>query len=154
METTLPNIFTAETTSQLTERINKLNETSKPIWGKMSIAQMLAHCCVPYEMTFETKHPRPNALMKFIIKSLAKSTVVSTKPYPKSSRTAPQFIITDEREFTTEKERLTGYLNKAEGLGAQHFDQKESHSFGKLSIEEWNNLFYKHLDHHLKQFGV
>ena len=64
------------------------------------------------------------------------------------------FVIGDDRNFETEKNRMIDYLNKTVELGESYFDQKESLSFGKLSITEWNNLFYKHLDHHLTQFGV
>jgi ectoine hydroxylase-related dioxygenase (phytanoyl-CoA dioxygenase family) len=53
-----------------------------------------------------------------------------------------------------EKERLIGFIRQVQALGAQHFDGKESHSFGVLNSKEWNNMFYKHLNHHLEQFGV
>ena len=56
--------------------------------------------------------------------------------------------------FEEEKEKIIDYINKTQELGATHFDGKESHSLGKLTINEWNNLFYKHIDHHLNQFGV
>jgi hypothetical protein len=83
-----------------------------------------------------------------------KNGVINEKPYPKNSRTAPAFIIADERKFEEEKARLIGYLQKTCALGSAGFEGKESLSFGKLSAPEWSNLFYKHLDHHLRQFGV
>lgn len=92
--------------------------------------------------------------MKLIMRALVKNLVVNEKPYKRSSQTAPQFIIKDERAFEKEKLRLIEYLNKTQTLGENHFDGKESHSFGKLTKTEWNNMFYKHLDHHLTQFGV
>ncbi|WP_337994864.1 hypothetical protein [Polaribacter ponticola] len=49
---------------------------------------------------------------------------------------------------------MIGFILKTQELGADYFDGKESHSFGKLTEKEWNNTFYKHLDHHLTQFGV
>jgi hypothetical protein len=123
--------------------------------GKMSVAQMLAHCCVSYELVYEEgKHPKPNAVMKFIIKLMAKGTVVGETPYKKSLRTAPAFIITDEKNFEAEKTRLIQFIFKTQELGENYFDGKESHSFGVLTKAEWNNMFYKHLDHHLRQFGV
>ena len=79
---------------------------------------------------------------------------MSDEPYQKNGKTAPQFIITDQRVFELEKNRLTAYINKTQELGESHFEGKESLSFGSLSTQEWNNMFYKHLDHHLKQFGV
>jgi hypothetical protein len=45
-------------------------------------------------------------------------------------------------------------MKKTQGLGEAHFDGKDSHSFGNLSKSQWNTMFYKHLDHHLTQFGV
>lgn len=150
----LPNIFTEEVSNQTISRINSLIENSLPKWGKMSVSQMLAHCNVTYEMAYENKHPKPNFFMGFILKTFIKDVVVSEKPYKQSSQTAPAFIIKTEKNFTEEKERLINYIKKTQQLGGNYFDGKESHSFGKLNKTEWNNMFYKHLDHHLKQFGV
>lgn len=150
----MKNIFTKEVTNEVIARINNLTSESQPKWGKMSVAQMLAHCSVTYEMVYTDKHPKPNAFTKFILKLFVKKIVVSEKPYAKNGRTAPQFLISDKRVFTTEKQRLIDFINQTQELGATHFDGKASHSFGKLTSQEWNNSFYKHLDHHLTQFGV
>ncbi|WP_435181734.1 DUF1569 domain-containing protein [Cellulophaga omnivescoria] len=115
---------------------------------------MLAHCNVAYEMTFEDKHPKPNSFKKFLLKTFVKNAVVGPKPYKKNSRTAPEFIITESKNFEEEKNRLLSYLDKTQKLGETYFNNKESHSFGKLSSKEWNMMFSKHLDHHLTQFGV
>lgn len=120
----------------------------------MNASKMLAHCNVSYELVYDDKHQKPNALMKLIMKGFVKNIVVSEKPYKRNSQTAPSFLITDEKEFEKEKTRLIDYLNKTQQLGESYFDGKESHSFGKLTKTEWNNMFYKHLDHHLSQFGV
>jgi len=150
----LPNIFNKNISEQVIQRINLLSPSSQPKWGKMSVSQMLAHCNVTYEMAFENKHQKPNFLLGLILKAFVKKTVVSETPYKKSSQTAPAFIINDNRNFETEKTRLISYINKAVEIGENHFNNKESLSFGKLSKEEWNNMFYKHLDHHLSQFGA
>jgi SRSO17 transposase len=115
---------------------------------------MLAHCNVSYEMAFGNIHQKPNALMRFILKMMVKNTVVNEVPYKKNSSTAPAFVIKDEKNFEAEKARLKAYIIKTQELGATHFEGKESHSFGTLTSTEWNNMFYKHLDHHLGQFGV
>lgn len=149
------NVFNKAETDWLIVRIEQLRPDSVPLWGKMHVAQMLAHCCVSYEMFYEKdKFPKPGLLMKFFIKLFVKSLVVGEKPYPKNGRTAPAFLITEEREFREESERLIAYLRKTQQLGEGYFEGKESLSFGKLSAAEWNTLFYKHLDHHLRQFGV
>ncbi len=148
------NIFKQETVAIILSRLNNLNDNTKANWGKMEVAQMLAHCNVSYEMVYDNKHPKPNAFLKFILKKLVKNKVVSDKPYSKNGKTAPQFIVTSQKDFNLEKKRLTNYIEKTQAYGENHFDGKESHSFGCLNINEWNNMFYKHLDHHFKQFGV
>ncbi|PQJ11854.1 hypothetical protein CJD36_008655 [Flavipsychrobacter stenotrophus] len=150
----LPNIFTRSVTDGIIDRINKLQPDTQPKWGKMSVSQMLAHCCVTYEMVYDNKHPKPGAFTRFLLKAFVKNLVVNEAPYKQNSRTAPAFLITDPRVFETEQKRLTDYLNKTEQMGIAHFDNKESNSFGPLTKLEWNNMFYKHLDHHLSQFGV
>jgi hypothetical protein len=150
----LPNVFTKEVADSLIERINRLEPGTAANWGKMNVAQMLAHCNVTYEMIYTDKHPKPGFFMKLILKSLVKKAVVSETPYQRNNKTAPQFIIKDSKDFLAEKQRLTDYITQTQRLGEAAFDQKESHSFGKLTKTEWNNMFYKHLNHHLAQFGV
>lgn len=148
------NIFNSETTEELISRIDKLTPGTQPLWGKMNAGQMLAHLCVMYEMVYDNIHKRPNAVMRFLITLLAKETVVGDKPYPRNARTAPAFVISDQRDFDKEKRRLVEYIIRTEKSGEKFFEDRESHSFGKLTLGEWNNYFYKHLNHHLSQFGV
>jgi hypothetical protein len=150
----MKNIFKKEVAVGVINRINNLTAISEPVWGKMNVGQMLAHCNVTYEMIYDNIHPKPNGVKKWILRLLVKNIVVSDKPYKKNSPTASQFLIKDSKEFETEKNRLINYIIRTQELGENHFDHKESHSFGPLNKNEWNQLFYKHLDHHLQQFGV
>lgn len=150
----MKNIFDLEVTNEFIERINKLSPTTKSKWGKMSIDQVLAHLNVTYDYVYTDKYTKPKGFKRFILKMLVKPIVVGEKEYKENSRTAPDFIITDKRQFEIEKEKLIVDLKKTQQLGADHFDNKESHSFGPLKSSEWNNMFVKHLEHHLKQFGV
>lgn len=151
----LPNIFTKEVTDGIIARIQKLQPDTKPLWGKMNVAQMLKHCNVTYEYVFEpNKYKQPNFLMKLIVKLFVKALVVNEKPYKQNSPTAPDFKVASEQDFEKERNRLIGFLGAVQQLGEKEFDGKMSHSFGQLSATEWNNMFYKHLQHHLAQFGV
>lgn len=148
-------IFTAEGAQQMIDRINKLTPDTKPVWGEMNVAQMLAHTNVTYELVYTDKHPKPkNPFMKWVLKSFVKKMVVNEEPYKKNMRTAPHFLMTGAKNFEVEKERLINHIKQTQELGEAHFDGKESHSFGALNKTEWNNMFAKHLDHHLTQFGV
>jgi hypothetical protein len=105
-------------------------------------------------MLYENKHPKPGFLMKLMLKTFVKNSVVNEKMYPKNSRTAPQFIISDHRNFENEKHRLINFMKRAQEEGPASFEGKESHSFGKLTSQEWNNMMVKHLEHHFGQFGI
>ena len=150
----MKNIFDAEVTSELISRVNLLTPETAAKWGKMTVDQMLAHCCVAYDMAFTDKYPKPNPLMRFLLKVFVKKGVVNEVPYKKNIPTAPAFKIADRKNFNAEKLRLINNLKHTLELGRDHFEGKESLSFGAMTAKEWNNLFYKHIDHHLKQFGV
>ena len=148
------NLFDKSDTEKLIERINGLTPASQNLWGKMNVSQMLAHCNVAYEYLYDNKYKKPGFLKGLLLKWFIKPIVVGDKPYAKNSRTSPEFLITDQKEFENEKTRLIGFINKTRDHGASYFDGKDSISFGKLTSEEWNNMFYKHLNHHLSQFGL
>lgn len=150
----MQNIFNKTEAQNIIKRIETLTPESKGNWGKMDVSQMLAHCCVAYEMVYTNNHPEPNTFVKLLLKLFVKKAVVSEKPYPRNGRTAPQFIIASEKDFNEEKIRLINYILKTAELGEAHFEGKQSHSMGALTAIEWNNSFAKHLDHHLTQFGV
>ena len=148
------NIFTKDVADKVVSRINKLENDKTSLWGKMSVDQMLAHCNVTYELVYTDQHPKPGGLKKFFLKKFVKPIVTGDKPYKKGSPTAREFKIVDAKNFEEEKKRLIDHIYKTQELGEEHFQNKESHSFGKLTSQEWNTMFYKHLDHHLTQFGV
>ena len=150
----IKDIFNPTTAAELKQRIDQLSPASRPLWGKMSVSQMLAHCNVIYELAYDNKYPKPNPLMRLLLKLLVKNKVVNETPYKQGSPTAPVFRVTNEKDFEFEKNRLINHIEKTQKLGATHFEGREYHSFGSLTAQEWNNMFYKHLDHHLRQFGV
>lgn len=148
------DLFNEKDVSETINRINQLTPETKPKWGKMNVAQMLAHCSVAYEFVYDNKHPKLGPFTKFLVKLFVKDTVVGEKPYKKNSRTAPEFQVSDDKDFGSEKKRLIDYIVKTQQLGESYFHNKESRSFGPLTKTEWNIMFAKHLEHHLTQFGV
>ncbi len=150
----MKNLFSKQDMAEMLGRLDRLTPQSTRLWGKMSVSQMLAHCNVTYEMVYDNRHPKPNPLMRLILRLLVKKKVVSETPYKPNGPTAPAFLVKVDKDFETEKARLADYIRRTQELGADYFDQKESLSFGRLSKAEWNNMFYKHLDHHFRQFGV
>ncbi len=150
----MKNVFNTTDTNEIIARINTLTPTTTAQWGKMDVAKMLAHCNVSYELVYDNIHPKLNFFMRFIIKTLVKPKVVNEEPYTKNGPTGAMFIVKSDKDFETEKARLIAYINKTQALGAAHFEGVESHGFGVLTSTQWNNMFYKHLNHHLAQFGA
>ncbi|RVU24791.1 DUF1569 domain-containing protein [Sandaracinomonas limnophila] len=150
----LPNIFSKEVCDSIIQRLNQIQPDSKPNWGTMNASQMMAHCCVTYEMAFENIHKQPPAIVRFFLRKFVKPMIVNEKKYGKNLKTAKEFIIADDKEFDKEKTRLIAYINKAKDLGPEYFEGKPSLIFGKLTSVEWNNMFIKHLEHHLEQFDA
>ncbi|MEM1056431.1 MAG: DUF1569 domain-containing protein [Bacteroidota bacterium] len=154
----MPDFFDRAVADDLLARIDRLTPETEPQWGKMNVAQMLAHCSKPFEAVYDEEYlrqnPKPNAVLRFVLRVLAKSAVVGDKPYKRNGSTAPSFIVADERDFEAERARLKAFIEQAHGESAAAYDGRESHSFGVLSAREWSTLFHKHTDHHLTQFGV
>lgn len=150
----MKDVFSKEVTDEVIARINKLTAETQPEWGKMSVGQMLAHCSVAYEYVFDNTYKKPKGLKKFIMVKFIKPMIVSEKGYKQNGPTSPDFKMTTPKEFETEKKRLIDYIERTQALGGDHFHNTESHAFGVLTKEEWNRMFYKHLNHHLTQFGV
>lgn len=150
----LPSIYSAQTTETTLKRLSDLTSQSQPKWGKMNVAQILAHLNVSYDLAYEKINSPVSFFTKLIMKLFVKNIIVSEKPYPKNSRTSPVFIITDEHDFEKEKALYIKNITETEKKGVLYFEGKENPSMGKLTAIEWNNMFYKHTDHHFKQFGV
>ncbi len=115
---TIRNLFDQQVTQETIDRINKLTPETQALWGKMDVAQMMAHCNVAYEIPYTDKHPKPNALSRFMVKLFAKNTVIVDKPYKKNTPTSPIFKMTEPKNFEEEKKRLIDYLHKTQELGA------------------------------------
>jgi hypothetical protein len=149
-----PDIFEPAVVDAQIARIRQLTAASRPLWGTMSAPAMLAHVNVAYEMVYDGTHRAPGLLVRLLLRLVAKRVVTGLKPYPKGTPTAPQFIITGERDFEAERTRLEAHLRRVAAEGRAAFEGRPSLSFGPLTADEWQVLFGKHLDHHLRQFGV
>lgn len=145
------NLFSPAVKQEIIERINKLTPQSQRQWGKMDVAQMLAHVQLPIQIAYGTHQPKGSFLLR-LIGPLFKSKLWDEKPYKQGLPTDPTFIMTGvEKDFEKEKAELLDLVNRfseATIVGEKH------PVFGKLSKENWSKATWKHLDHHLRQFGV
>jgi hypothetical protein len=148
----LPLIFDSNTNEILIHRIDALTPQSQRLWGTMTVAQVLKHLAVPYNDLINNKERKPK--MRLLGRLIFKPIMTGEKPYKKNSPTAKQFIITDEPDFEQVKKELKEKMLEIHGRGPDYFEGKEHFFLGRLKSREWSNMLYKHLDHHLRQFGV
>jgi hypothetical protein len=83
-----------------------------------------------------------------------KKSFFGEKPFPKNSPTDRTFIITDPRKFEDEKAILIEHIQAFSNGGPHACTRHPNPFFGKLTPDEWARGQYKHIDHHLQQFGV
>ncbi|MBO6606198.1 DUF1569 domain-containing protein [Psychroserpens sp.] len=149
----MESLFTEKVKKSILKRLELLNEHTDAKWGKMNVSQMLSHCKFPLQVALQ-KLPldRPNAFKRFIF-SFFKASLYNDKPWKQGLPTAPPFIVTDEKEFKKELDELVSTIK-------EFHDQRDTTEwpehpmFGKFTSEQWGKMQYKHLDHHLRQFGV
>jgi len=134
-------------------RLAALEPGSTRQWGKMTSAQMLAHLCTAMEDAAGAR-PGKQGLMGKIVTPLIRGAVFGEKPFGKNSPTDPTYVVSDAREFETERNRLTLLIERLGKGGAAEANGRIHPFFGRLSGEQWGWLTHKHLDHHLRQFGV
>jgi hypothetical protein len=149
-----PDIFDESTHLSILNRIDALTEGHERRWGTMSPAQMCAHVCVSYEYAYGERSDLPPLLMRWFVRLFFRDLLIGTKPYAQGSPTAPSMVIDDARQFDVEQRRLRSYVERVYADGSAAFDGRPQVSLGPLTAQEWSTLLYKHLDHHLRQFGV
>lgn len=150
----MKNLFNPTDVAEIIERIQKLTPTTQRQWGKMNVAQMLAHCNESAKNAIGITILPQAFVGKIIGKFVFKMFVLKDKPAAKNSPTDPAFIVVDEKDFDAEKSSLLGYIHDFANRGETGIANHSHPFFGQLTANEWAILGYKHLDHHLKQFGV
>jgi len=146
----IKNLFEPSVKEEIVSRINNLKPATQRKWGRMDVAQMLAHVQQPLRVAYGEHTPKGN----FLIRTLSiffKSSLYNEKPYAKNLPTDKTFKIADPRDFIKEKESLVEMVNN---FAPEKLTTKPHPVFGALTQEQWSKSQWKHLDHHLQQFGV
>ena len=149
----MKNIFERDALQEVNQRINKLQPNSQRQWGKMDVAQMFAHCSAALEVAAGKKFP-PRIFIGRILAPFFRSVFSNDKPFKQNMPTDNSFLIIDQRNFEREKARLIDLVTQFSTGGEAICTTHPHPFFGKLTPKEWATGMYKHLDHHLRQFGV
>jgi hypothetical protein len=148
------NLFEAATAKEIRERIARLCPASQRQWGKMTAPQAMAHCSAVMEWAVGDS-VAPRMFVGRILGPLVKSKVLKDeKPMVRNTPTAKSLVVKDERDLAKECARLSALVERFSAGGPQCCTKHPHTFFGRLTPEEWATLMYKHVDHHLRQFGV
>ncbi len=148
----MKNLFEAAVVEEVKERMALLRPDSERQWGKMNPAQTLAHCSAAIEMAVGERTPPRILIGRLLGRFAKKSMIVNEKPMTRNVGTDKSLVVSDERDFVVERQRLREFIDRFAAGGPGACTRHPHFFFGPLTPEEWAALMYQHLDHHLRQF--
>lgn len=135
---------------EIGERLARLTETDRPLWGRMDAPQMVAHLAAWFRMALGDLHIPPRRLIvrHFPLKQLLLYVI----PFPRGLPTAPEL----QRPSAGWDADMALVRDGLARLAAQDaaVSWPDHPAFGAMSGSQWGVLGYRHTDHHLRQFGV
>lgn len=149
----MKNLFEKDTTEEVITRIDTLQAATQRQWGKMDVAQMMAHCSAALDMASGRINP-PRLLLGRLIGSFVKPIYSNEKPFSRNNPTDKKLVVSDPRDFDREREKLRVCVREFHQGGEAKCTRHPHPFFGALTPAEWSRGMYKHLDHHLRQFGA
>jgi hypothetical protein len=149
------SLFDENKCGEIVRRINELNPESQALWGKMSVNQMLCHLADALKMATSERAVADKS--NFAARTILKPLVLYVLPIPKNVPTAKELDQsqggTPPTDFATDKKDLLACIEKMCAL-EEDFAWAPHAKFGRMNRREWGLLAHKHIDHHLKQFGL
>lgn len=146
----MKSLFDPAVKKEILDRIEKLNPGMLPLWGKMNAAQMIAHCQRPLLVSFGELNLK-RSFLGLLLGGIVKKSLMKDKPMGRNLPTHPKFIVKDDPYFQQEKDTLFALVSR---FSPESLTKKTHPLFGKMTEHEWDTLQWKHLDHHLRQFGL
>ena len=146
----MKNLFDKDTYTEIINRLNTLTPETQRQWGKMNVAQMLAHSKEAFKVPLSDKK-MPRSILGLLVGWMIKSKLYNDEPWKRNLPTAPNFIIKDERDFDKEKQELVDMINRFHHAGPGNVGKYPHPMFGAFTPEQCGMSMYKHPDHHLQQ---
>jgi hypothetical protein len=148
----MKTIFDPAVRTELMERVNTLTSEAPTLFGHMKAPQGLHHINSAFQMYLgELNSPyHGNIFLAAILRLVTFSPI----PIPKEKgKTTPPLISEGTYDLEAEKMRFGSLLERVTTQPKMH-EWPIHPIFGKLTVDQYGKLGYKHTDHHLKQFGV
>ena len=150
----MKNLYEPAAAAELKARLQTLRPGSQRQWGTMNVAQAVAHCAIAMEMAVGDSRPRRMFIGRIIGPLIKRLAIRNDDPIRRNTPTAPDLVVADERELERERQRLSTLIDRFAAAGPAGCTTHPHAFFGRMAPQEWAVLAYKHLDHHLRQFGA
>lgn len=146
------SLFSASGYQEILNRIDQLGPDSQALWGEMNVAQMMAHCVeVMRNAMGEIQQKRKP--LGYLAAPFLRKRYYNDIPF--QSRNVPStFKVAQSKDFEREKENLLIRLENFHNNGKQVCQGAIHPMLGSFTPQQWAIGQFKHLDHHLRQFGV
>jgi len=149
----MKNLFEKATVEEIISRIDALQPTSRRQWGKMDVAQMMAHCSAAMDMATGRLNLK-RRLAGHLFGRIIKPVLTNEKPFRRNNPTSKELVFSTPQDFDRERGRLREKIQEFHEGGEAKCTRHPHPFFGPLTPQEWSRGMYKHLDHHLRQFGA
>ena len=147
----MKSIWQEEARRELSARVGALAWDRPAAWGKFTAPKMVCHLADSLKMAMGDL---PVASKRLPIRyPPLKQLIIYAAPFPKGAPTAPELLAREPREWANDVADVQALLARA-GSARTTDTWPEHPAFGKLSKRAWGVLIYRHMDHHLKQFGA
>ena len=148
----MKSVWNAQDHGELRDRVLQLTPERAAAWGKMNAPQMVAHLIDAIRMASGELATAPKNIPLLRYPPM-KQLFVYCLPFPKGAPTAPELLARKPEEWTVEIGQLRDQLDRFVSRGPAA--TATAHPlFGRLTGRAWGALVYRHMDHHLRQFGV
>ena len=147
----MKSIWQDEARQELNGRVGRLAWDRPAAWGTFTAPKMVCHLADSLRMAMgDLKVASKNLPIRY---PPLKQLIIYVAPFPKGAPTAPELLARQPSEWATDIADVQALLARA--ASARTTDSWPEHpAFGRLSRRAWGVLIYRHMDHHLKQFGA
>jgi hypothetical protein len=149
----MKNLFEATSAAEIRSRVESLRPDSQKQWGAMTLAQMMSHCSAWFEMAAGVTSS-PRSFIGRIIGGMVKKSILGEGSIRRNMPTDKALIRNSDCNFAEEQRRLIDWVHRFSSEGPEKYETHPHSFFGPMTPLEWATLGYKHLDHHLRQFGA
>jgi hypothetical protein len=150
----MKNLFEPSSANEVKKRLAQLQQDSPRQWGTMNAPQALAHCAASMEWAVGDRIPPHMFFASLLGRAIKPKVLGDDAPFRRNSPTSKDLVVHDDRNIETERQRLLALIDRFIAAGPAGCTTHPHSFFGRMTPGEWAILTYKHLDHHLRQFGV